>query len=145
MKKYINGKVYDTNTAQLLASYEHSYKSQFNWYKEQLHRKRTGEFFLYGEGHADSPYCTYSADGGRDPGEYIIPMTYEEARQWAEKKLDTNEYDQIFGTPEEDDRTRVQIRLQESTLALLKDVATKEGTTMSAIVEKMIIEQLLDK
>lgn len=141
MKKYFNSKVYDTDTAKLLAEYEHSYKSQFDWYKEQLYRKRTGEFFLYGEGHAASPYCTYSTDGGRDPGEKICPLTYEEARKWAEQKLEADDYDKIFGIPEEDEgKTQVLIRMQQSTLAILKDAATKESATMSAIVERLVRE-----
>lgn len=139
MKKYFNGKVYDTDTAALLAEHEHSYKSQFDWYRERLYRKRTGEFFLYGEGHAASPYCTYCSDGGTDPGEKICPLTYEEARAWAEQKLDTDDYDKIFGVPEEDEsKTQVQIRMQQSTLAMLKDAATKEGIPMAAVVERLI-------
>jgi hypothetical protein len=141
MRKYYDGKVYDTERATLLAEFEHSYYSQYDWYHEQLYRKRTGEYFLYGEGHAASPYCTYSADGGRDPGEKIRPMTYDEARAWAERNLDVDDYDRLFGVPEDDDdKTQVLIRMQQSTQVMLKDAATKEGTSMSAIVERLVRE-----
>lgn len=48
MKKIINGKMYNTETAEKLTSWEHSYRSQVDWYEEMLYKKKTGEYFLYG-------------------------------------------------------------------------------------------------
>lgn len=138
MKKYINGKVYDTERAVQLADYEYSLKSQLDWYREELYRKRTGEFFIYGVGHFDSFYCKKSGSSSAS-GEKIIPLSYDEARAWAAEKLDAAVYDAIFGVPEESDKTQVQIRMQQSTLALLRDAATKEGTSMASVVEKLIL------
>ena len=46
MKKYINGKVYDTETAQLIGTYANGGNwRDFSHYEETLYRKRTGEFF----------------------------------------------------------------------------------------------------
>lgn len=46
MKKIINGKKYDTSTAKYLGEYDFGYQSSFNWYREELYEKKTGEFFL---------------------------------------------------------------------------------------------------
>ena len=51
MKKIINGKLYDTETAKLIGrSYHGEGPRDFRHYSEELYRKRTGEYFLYGEG-----------------------------------------------------------------------------------------------
>ena len=45
MPRYIsNKKLYDTDTAEAIATYEHSYKSQFNWYRETLYRTAKGNW-----------------------------------------------------------------------------------------------------
>jgi hypothetical protein len=54
MKKIINGKMYNTETAEEIGSWENTpYKSNYIYFKEYLYRKRTGEFFLYGSGNED--------------------------------------------------------------------------------------------
>ena len=53
MKKIINHKMYNTETAERLASSSNGYGyDDFRYMEEQLYRKKTGEFFLYGEGGA---------------------------------------------------------------------------------------------
>ena len=48
MKKIINGKLYDTDTAkEVFAISCGNGPSDFHYYAEQLYRKRTGEYFLY--------------------------------------------------------------------------------------------------
>lgn len=51
MKKIINGKKYDTETATSVGEYSSNYAcSDYKHYDETLYKKKTGEFFLYGEG-----------------------------------------------------------------------------------------------
>ena len=51
MKKIINGKLYNTETAKKLAEYSNDCTwSDFRCLEEALYRKRTGEYFLYGSG-----------------------------------------------------------------------------------------------
>ena len=51
MRAIINGKKYDTSTAEYIASASYSgSRSDFQWWEEDLYRKRTGEFFVSGEG-----------------------------------------------------------------------------------------------
>lgn len=102
MKKIINGKMYDTDTATLVADYSNnlSYRD-FGWLVENLYQKRTGEFFLYGEGGGLTKYAHHFANGSRCEGSRIIPLTLAEAKEWVEQKCDVHTYIEVFGEPEE--------------------------------------------
>lgn len=130
MKKIIEGRRYDTENAQQVAKYVHSYPSEFDYYIETLYRKRRGEFFLHGYGHAASPYCEWVDSSTRSAGERIVPLSYDAAREWAERHLDADEYEAIFGEVEEDDgRARLELSLTVSQLEQLKRLAAQDGAT----------------
>lgn len=79
MKKIINGKLYNTETAKEVGQYWNGYDCENDFYeKEKLYLKKTGEWFLYGEGGAVSCYgveygTTYIGSS------VIIPFTIGEA------------------------------------------------------------------
>ena len=101
MKKIINGKKYDTETAVEIGRYWNGYSaSDCKYVEETLYRKKTGEFFLYGEG---GPMTCYSASCGNSwgYGDAFIPLSDGEAREWAEKHLDVDYFEEIFGVVEE--------------------------------------------
>ena len=101
MKRIINGKKYDTNTATKVADYWNGYgASDFNYVSEELYLKNTGEYFLACKGGPLTQYVQYSG-GNRTNGEEIVPMTPEEAKKWAAEKLDVDLYETIFGEVEE--------------------------------------------
>ena len=133
MKKIIDGKKYDTETARFLGSYEYSYRSQFEWYREDLYQKKTGEFFIYGEGHAASKYAVSEGRNcGWSGGEKIIPMSADSAREWAEKYLEAEEYEKIFGEVVEDDSKRaVNLYLPTALVERLRRQATEQGVSLS--------------
>ncbi len=101
MKKIINGKMYNTETAKKLGEYWNGkdYRS-FGFCTETLYLKKTGEYFLHGKGGAMSKYCSYYGNMYCD-GEAITPFTKVEAKEWAEDHLDADEYEEIFGKVEE--------------------------------------------
>ena len=101
MKKIIAGKKYDTNTAKILGSAGYSHPGDFSFWTEQLYCKRTGEFFLYGVGGPMSKYSRSVDCNTFTGGEEIIPLTVKEAQKWAEKYLEVEEYELIFGACEE--------------------------------------------
>lgn len=102
MRKIINGKKYDTETAEQLASYWNELStSDFRHMTERLFRKKTGEYFLYGEGGPLSKYATRCGGSGFTGGEDIVPLPEQEAKEWAEKHLGCDEYEAIFGEVEE--------------------------------------------
>lgn len=100
MKKIINKKLYDTETAKMIASWSNDLgKSDFRGYEESLYLKKTGEFFLYGEGGGLSPYAERLGSGW-GYGKKITPLTEEEAREWAEKHMSADEYLKIWKAEE---------------------------------------------
>lgn len=102
MKKIINGKKYNTETAKEIARSESNYfPSDFYWYRETLYQKKTGEYFLHGGGNAMSKYSLSVGGNGRVGDERIIPLSEEEAIEFAEKNLDVDEFEKIFGEVEE--------------------------------------------
>ena len=101
MKKIINGKLYDTSTATLMGSASYSYPGNFSYWREELYRKKTGEFFLYGEGGPMSKYSRKIGQNEWSGGEKIHPLTLREAQKWVEEHLDAEEYEQVFGLVEE--------------------------------------------
>ena len=102
MKKIINGRKYDTDTAQEIGHWSNSLSyTDFGYCEETLYRKKTGEFFLCGEGGAMSRYATSYNDGMTGGGKRIIPIDQEEAEEWIERHCSTETYEEVFGTVEE--------------------------------------------
>ena len=101
MKKVINGRRYDTGTARLIGSTGYSHSGDFAYWREYLYRKRTGEFFLHGEGGPMSKYAIRTGQNEWSGGQQIQPLTVQEAQEWAEKYLEADEYEQAFGEVEE--------------------------------------------
>lgn len=106
MKKIINGKRYDTDTAKFIGHAERSHPRDLDYWAEDLYLKRTGEFFIHGEGGARSRYGRQTSQNWWSGGEKIRPLSLKEAQEWAEKYLDGDKYEEIFGKIEED---KVQI------------------------------------
>lgn len=101
MKKIINGKKYDTETATQMGKWWNGYsRSDFCFCAETLYRKRTGEFFLFGDGGAKTRWAQADGDG-LCGGEGIKPLTEAEAREWTERHMGADEYESIFGVVEE--------------------------------------------
>lgn len=48
-----------------------------------------------------SPYAEYVNENCWGSGEDIIPLSEEKAKEWAEKHLEVDEYEEIFGEVEE--------------------------------------------
>ena len=142
MKKIINGKVYDTETAKKVASWYSSYaRNDFHYYEEELYQKKTGEFFLYGEGNAASPYSRSCGQNELCGGERIEPLTYKEAQEWAEKHLDGDEYCAIFGEPDESgEAVTLGLNVSAAAAAKLKTEAAKLGIPQGKLLEQWILK-----
>lgn len=139
MKKIINGKLYDTATARKIGSHSASCStSDFSYFSETLYRKRTGEFFLFGEGNAMSRYAKPCSDGWSG-GEAIKPLHYEAARKWAEDHLSADEYAEIFGEIVEDDsKTAMSFSLRADTCDRIKRGAAEAGLSLSAYLDQLV-------
>lgn len=99
MKKIINRKLYDTDTAKAIGSWTNNYTG-FHAESERLYRKKTGEYFLYGSGGPMSKYAV-SIENGTSGSSKIIPLSENEAKDWAEEHLTADKYIAVFGNVEE--------------------------------------------
>ena len=140
MKKIINGKRYDTDTAKEMASASYSGSVRdFAYWEETLYRKSTGEFFLYGEGGPASKYARPVGQNNWSGGERIMPLTLEEAQEWAEKYLDADEYEEIFGEVDEaGEKKQAMFSLSAGTIEKIARLAAAQGVSKSAVIEELV-------
>lgn len=144
MKKIINNKKYDTDTAREIASYSNGGGWQdFSHYAETLYRKKSGEFFLHGQG---GPMTRYAVSCGQNEwtgGEKIIPLTYDAAREWAEEHMDADAYEEVFGEVTEDDTKRsITLSVTATTAERLRRESEKSGKPIGVIVDELVAAAL---
>ena len=102
MKQIINGRMYNTETAKMLGSDSNGLSPRdFGYTYEELYKKKTGEYFLYGEGGPNSCYSRSVGQNCWSGDSRIVPITEEKARAWGEKHLWVDDYIEAFGEPEE--------------------------------------------
>lgn len=143
MKKIINGKVYDTDTAHKLGSDSYSNPGDFHYWCEALYQKRTGEFFLHGEGGAMSRYAVAVDQSSWSGGERIMPLNFKAAQEWAEKHLSAEAYEAAFGLPDEDAEDVVlYAKVPAQLMARLKAHAAEQGKPVTEIVCRLLEERL---
>ena len=142
MKKIINSKRYDTETAKEVGRWGNGYYgTDFKYEGEVLYRKRGGEYFLYGEGNSASRYAEAVGSNSWTGGWRIMPLAYDEAAKWAESHLDADEYEAEFGEVPEDDTDEVvlSVRVSEAAKSALDRSAVKTGRTRSEIVTELLL------
>lgn len=140
MKKIIKGKLYNTETAQIIGYWESAGStSDFSHTREELYRKRTGEFFLYGKGGPMSKYSRSCGNNEWSGGEDITPLTWEAARKWAEDRLGAEEYEACFGEVLEDDGVEIlSVSLPAALATKARQSAAQEGISLSQWIANLI-------
>lgn len=140
MKKIIGGKRYDTETAEYIGEGSNGYQcTDFHWFEESLYRKRTGEFFLHGEGGPLSKYAR-AVGSTRYGDEKLVPITLDEAKAWVEEYLDADDYERLFEV-EEENMINFSVNLPASLYTEIREEAEEKEVTMKDIV----IARLSDK
>lgn len=137
MKKIIEGKLYNTDTAREIGSTSHGGQSfrDFRYYEETLYCKRTGEYFLFGNGGPMSKYAEYIDANNWRGGVKIMPLTLEEAKKWAERELDADAYEAEFGPVEENgSRVMMTISVSAAEADRIRKTAQAEGMSISAAI-----------
>jgi len=83
MKKVIDKKLYDTETADKIAAWDNGHGTTDGHYiSEDLYRTKKGNWFLHGEGGGLSSYAESCGQNETCGGESIVPLTSEEALEW---------------------------------------------------------------
>lgn len=137
MKKIINKKLYNTETAERVGTWDNNYPcNDFHFMSEELYQKKTGEFFLYGYGGAMSRYAESCGNNSWGSGEDIIPLSYDKAEDWAEEHLSADDFMKIFGEVSENDTDRITISVSMSVKEAesIKKLAHKQGMSVSAFI-----------
>lgn len=139
MKKIIEGKLYDTETAREVGCDSYSNRRDFHYWSETLFKKRTGEFFLYGEGGAASKYSVSCGQNEWRGGEKIIPLSYKAAQEWAEEHLDADDYQAIFGEISEDgEDVMISVKLPAAVDAKVRRMAAEKGISLTAMIISLV-------
>lgn len=140
MKKIIKGKIYDTDTARHIGWWENG-QGNLDYIQETLYCKRTGEYFLHGDGGPRTKYSKMQGTNSWSSGEMIIPLTYDTAREWAENHLSEDDYLKEFEPVADDDnKINCSFYITGGTMELLKDYARRQQKSMSECLEDMIVE-----
>ena len=139
MKKIINGRRYDTGTAKKMAEWDNGQFGNFGYCSETLYRKNTGEYFLHGEGGANSRYARRIESNCWGSGEAITPLTLQEAQEWAEANLDGDEYEEVFGVVEETETKRTAtFSLSEAAIDKIARLAAEKEISKSEVIEWLL-------
>ena len=96
MKKVIEGKVYNTETATKIASESYSTPGDFNYVHEELYVTKKGNYFLFGKGGAASIYARDLGNNSYGGGSGIIPMSRKRAFSWCQKNDCVEAIEQYF-------------------------------------------------
>ena len=102
MKMIINQKKYDTETATEIGSASSNCgRRDFRYFDETLYQKKTGEFFLAGEGGPMTKYREEVDNHSWTSGSRIIPLTLDKAKDWVAEHCSVECYEELFGPAEE--------------------------------------------
>ena len=127
MKYQLDGYKYDSDRTPIIGDvYETGTGDNYGY--RALHLTRTGKFFIHCKGHCPE-FDSVSRRGGKP--EKLIPITYAEARDWAERHFSSENFDKYFsedyadGDPNKIVRIRIEISERKYQLAK-KEAARRE-------------------
>ena len=102
MKKVINGRMYDTETATMLGKVTLGEPRNWDYHEEVLFQKKNGDYFFRLEGTVISRCLQHIfPEILNASAERICPTSKRIAMQWAEENFDGDKYVEIFGEVEE--------------------------------------------
>lgn len=96
MKKILEGKVYNTETARVIGTWSNNLPiSDFRNETATLYVTKKGNFFVAGE---SGPMGSFAHSEGNmtSGGEGLFALSKREALDWAERHLDAEEYEEFF-------------------------------------------------
>jgi hypothetical protein len=103
MRKVIDGRIYNTETAQFVCDISPGGYSQsdFEWEDTALYQTRRGAFFIAGRGNARSRWAVRVGQNGWGSGSGVELQTEEEAKRLVERHAKPDVFVEVFGEPEE--------------------------------------------
>ena len=140
MKKVINNKVYDTSTARLIADAPHkNIKGSDGTCEQRLYLKKNGEFFLWLAGARSEIVSNMALDNGiHDRERHFYPISYEQARSWAEEEMTADEWLAIFEPVEDESLTAFNLTLSASAVSKFRLAAQRQQISQRELMERLI-------
>lgn len=123
MKRIINGKVLNTDTAKMIATVMIDKKKDII---ESLYRTKSGAFFIYS-------VFPKSNIGKLDMSEEIVLISYAQADEWAKKHLTESEYNDWFGVGSDENMT-ITVNITKEIYSILKKEKELTGETYGEII-----------
>jgi len=96
MRQVIDGKVYDTETATLIANDSFGYPSDFKHWDESLYITKKRTYFIAGSGGAMTKYAVSMGNNSTGGSSRIEPISKEEALSWLEKHGSAEDIEKYF-------------------------------------------------
>jgi len=97
MREVYNGKIYDTDKAEEIASRANGYyKSDHGYYEESLYRTPKGTWFLAGEGGPASHYAERVGNASIG-GSGVTPISEVDAFNWLQDYQFIEKLEHLFG------------------------------------------------
>lgn len=101
MKKIVDGKMYNTETARCVAQWDNGiYGNDFNACEEALYQTNKGQYFIAGEGGVNSKYSQSCGNNSTCGGSGIELLSESEAKDWLENHGTAEEYEKEFTVEE---------------------------------------------
>ena len=98
MKKIINGKRYNTETATKIAQYHNGLgASDFNYLYEQLYRTPKGAWFIVADGGPNIKYSRIDGNGRAGDNDVFLVLSKDEVYDWLELRGETQVLEDYFG------------------------------------------------
>lgn len=123
MKRIINGKVLNTDTAKMIATIIIDKEKDII---ESLYRTKSGTYFIYS-------VFPKSNIGKLDMSEEIVLISYAQADEWAKKHLTESEYNDWFGTGS-DESVTITVNITKEIYNVLKKEKELTGETYGDII-----------
>lgn len=140
MEKMVHNRRYNTDTSYLLGSWTNDSQEESSYFVEELYQKRSGEYFLYGKGGSKSRFAQQVRSQWLS-GEKIVPLTWDEAKAWAENHLSPEDFEKHFGEISITDvRQAFTVYISTGTIQQIRRSCAKSGKSMSAYIESIVWE-----
>lgn len=140
MKRIIRNKVYDTHTATLIKRADHpNITSGESSCKQSLYRKKTGDYFLAVSGARTDVFHNLGLENNIHDREcHIYPLTYEQARAWAEEEMSADEWLAFFEPVEDDTLMALNLTLSAAAVSKFRLAAQRQQISQRELMERLI-------
>lgn len=138
MDKRIGTVLYRTSTSHKVGTWTNGADNKLDVVEETLYRKvtNTSTYFMHGKGGARTQYAR-TRKGTLIAGEDIKPLSFDEAKKWAEGHLTEEEFKAEFCIAEDEGSERFNLRIPSAIASKIRIVAKERNTTISALVAEL--------